>query len=145
MKESGLNVKGLFTALAVTALVILVSFGSLAHAFEPGAATQDQKESLIVRDSRGAFVGTVANALQDQSGKILFVVLSLGEVPGQVSKIVAVPLKDFTYDYKNASLVVNISKEHLSAAPEFDASALDDPQFAERVYQYFGESPAWTE
>ncbi len=145
MKKTELNASGFVKALAVAAVLVLVGFGSLAHALVPGTAAQDTKESLIVKDFKGAYVGTVSNALQDQSGNILFVVLSLGETPGQVDKIVAVPLNDFSYDHENRSLVVNIRKEQLTAAPEFNASALDDPHFAERVYRYFGEAPAWTD
>ncbi len=145
MNKTDLNRSGLYKSLAIAAVLFLVGFASLAHALAPGTAAQNANESLMVKDSNGDYIGTVSNALQDQSGNILFVVLSLGETPGNVDKMIAVPLTAFSYDHESGSLVVSISKEQLTSAPEFNASALDDPQFAERVFRYFGEAPAWTE
>ena len=122
--------------LALTTVVIFLSLGSIAY------AVGNQEEGLAVKNWKGEYVGFVRHVLTDSStGNIIFVILSLGK--GGEKEIV-VPVSSFSsYDYENGFLVLNVSKEILATAPEFQISDLKDPAFAERVYRFFGLAPSW--
>ena len=132
------------TVLALIITLLLITFGFNAYAIVPKAETEAQQEVLVVRDTKGDYVGTVTTALVDESGNIAFIIISTGEM-GQQNKEIAVPLGLFFLDRENKSLYLNISKEGLSLAPEFTTTDLSDPTFAERVYRFFGLTPSWTE
>ncbi len=123
-------------------IMALLSFGFATHGY---AETDNQQEAMAVITPEGQNVGTVVNALVDPSGQIAFVILSIGQETGQQNKEVAVPSGAFHYDQERGKLIMNVDREKLTAAPEFKASDLDDPSFAARVYQFFGEAPSWTE
>ncbi len=122
--------------LVLVPFVILLSFWSIAY------AGGDQAEGLAVKNWKGEYIGSVKHVLTDSSsGSIVFVILSLGP---EGTKEIAVPVRSFSsYDYENGFLVLNVSKEILAAAPEFQVSDLKDPAFTERVYQFFGLAPSW--
>jgi len=122
--------------LVLATLAILLSLGTLAY------AAGDQAEGLAVKNWKGEYIGSVKHVLSDSSnGNIVFVILSLGE---EGKKEIAVPVRSFSsYDYENGFLVLNVSKEILTAAPEFHVSDLKDPAFVERVYRFFGLAPSW--
>lgn len=125
------------TYLALLIFVMILGFGIA------NAAT-DQIQGLDVKNWKGEYIGTVKHVLTDSSnGNIVFVLLSLGQ---EGSKEVAVPVKSFSsYDFENGYLVLNVSKEILKSAPEFQVSDLKDPEFVGRVYHFFGLAPVWTE
>jgi hypothetical protein len=122
--------------LVLATFVILLSFGSIA------LAAGDQEEGLTVKNWKGEHIGSVKHVLTDSSsGNIVFVILSLGE---DGKKEIVVPVSSFSsYDYENGFFVLNVSKEILAAAPEFNVSVLKDPAFAGRVYRFFGLAPSW--
>ncbi len=122
--------------LALATIMIFLSLGSLAYA--AGA------EGLAVKNWKGEYIGSVRHVLTDSStGNIIFVILSLGK---EGEKEIAVPVVSFSsYDYEDGFLVLNVSKELLAAAPEFNVSDLKDPAFTEKVYQFFGLAPSWND
>ena len=122
--------------LVLSTFVILLSFGSIAY------AAGDQEEGLTVKNWKGEYIGSVKHVLTDSSSKnIVFVLLSLGQ---ERQKEIAVPVSSFSsYDYQNGFLVLNVSKEILATAPEFQVSDLKDPAFVERIYRFFGLAPSW--
>jgi len=122
--------------LVLATLVILLSFASIAY------AAGDQAEGLAVKNWKGEYIGSVKHVLSDSSnGNIVFVLLSLGE---EGEKEIAVPVRSFSsYDFENGFLVLNVSKEILATAPEFQVSDLKDPAFVERIYRFFGLAPSW--
>jgi hypothetical protein len=130
--------------LALITAVILLNFGSMAYAVDDKADSLDQQRAMVVKNSKGEYVGTISNALMDSSGNIAFIILVLGEEEQQ-KKEIAVPSVAFTYDHANKNLLLNISYETLAKAPEFNISDLSDPTFAEKVYRFYGRMPAWTE
>ncbi len=123
--------------------LIFISFGSLAFAPVNKADTENQQKVILVKDSMGQYVGTVTNLLEDSSGNIAFIILSMSGEEGQGNKEVAIPLGILSYDDENETIVLNLSKEKLAAAPGFDVSDLGDSSFAEKAYRFFGLMPAW--
>jgi len=126
--------------LGLVIAAMLLSLSSAAYALVPGTEQRNPNE-MGVKNSEGDYVGTVKDALVDGSGNIAFVIVYIA----QEKKVIAVPLAVFSYDHESKTLVVDVSKELISAAPNFDASELSDPGFAERVYRFFGLMPAWGE
>ena len=128
----------------VTALV-LVHFGLFAYPPTDQAQTENQQRVIVVKDSTGQYVGTVTNVLADSSGDIVFIILSTSEPGEPGNKEIAIPLVILSLDDENRTVVLNLSKEVLAAAPGFEVSDLSDPAFAEKVYRFFGLIPAWEE
>ncbi len=125
----------------ITAIMILMS---AAYVLAEGAQAGNQQEALIVQNSKGEYVGTITDALIDSAGNIGFVIVSIDETIGRGKKDIAVPTASFSTDNER-KLILDVSKEKLAAAPEFKASDLSDPNFAETVYRFFGLMLPWTE
>jgi len=128
----------------VTALVF-VNFGLFAYVAADQAQTENQQQVIVVRDSTGQYVGTITNVLADSSGNIAFIILSVGDQGEPGNKEVVIPLGILSLDDANRTVVLNLSKEELAAAPGFDLSDLSDSTFAEKVYRFYGLMPAWDE
>jgi sporulation protein YlmC with PRC-barrel domain len=138
--ERGENMRKLWVPVMV---VILIGFGSIAYAVDDRAKSENQEEALVVKNWKGEYIGSVQHVLLDSStGNVAFIILSLGKEKREI----VIPLRSFSsYDPQNGTLVLNVSKGILIAAPEFHISDLKDPTFAERVYRFFGEAPPWTD
>ena len=123
--------------------VILVISGTIACPVDHRAKWLNQEEALVIRSWKGEYIGSARHALLDPStGDVAFIILLLDKE----KKDIVIPLRSFSsYDRKNATLVLGISKEILVAAPEFHLSDLEDPAFTERVYRFFGQAPLWTD
>ena len=121
----------------LTTFALLLTFG-IAY------AVADQQEGLTVKNWKGDYIGFIKHVLTDpSSGNIVFVVLSLGQAG---KREIAVPVKSFSsYNFEGGFLVLNVSKDILNAAPEFHVSDLEDPGFVEKVHQFFGMAPSWTD
>ena len=50
-----------------------------------------------------------------------------------------------SFDQENGILILKVTESQLTSVPEFHDSDLNDPAFAERVYQFFGLAPSWSE
>jgi hypothetical protein len=124
---------------ALVMAVILIGLGSIAYAADGRAKSGNQEEALVVKNWKGEYIGSVQHVLLDSStGSVAFIILSLGKE----KKEIVIPLRSFfSYDPQKGTLVLNVSKGILIAAPEFHISDLKDPTFAERVYRFFGEAP----
>ncbi len=130
-------------SLTLIIVAILIGYVSIAQAITDKAKKESREEALLVKNSKGESVGTIKDALTDSSGNIVFVILSLTGGESR-AKEVAVPLTAFSYDSENETIVLDVSNEQLAAAPQFEESDLNDPGFPGRVYQFFGQAPAWT-
>jgi len=129
--------------LALLIAMNLLIFGLIAYEVHNGTKPGIEDEALAVKSWKGEHIGFTHHALMDSStGNIVFLVLSLGKG----KKEIVVPISAFSsYNHKNRTLVLGVSRQTLIAAPEFHLSDLRDPTFAERVYRFFGEAPAWTD
>ena len=130
--------------LAVLTAVVLMSVFSNTYALTDKTGTENQQETIVIYTSKGEYVGALTSVLVDSAGDIGFIVLSIGgeEEPGR--KQIAVPLGTLSYDRLRGLLILDVSMEKLSAAPEFKTSELTDPTFSGRIYRYFGLMPFWT-
>jgi hypothetical protein len=127
--------------LAVALLVVVPVSG--AYGFSAGPETG--KTELTIYDMNGQPLGTVRNSLVDAEGDIVFVILALGTEPAQDRREIIVPLRALSFHERSSVIVLKMSAEQLAAAPEFHFSDLSDPSFGERVYEFYGQYPAWKE
>ncbi len=67
------------------------------------------------------------------SGTAAFIIISVGE---KGERYIAVPLTAFSYDNENEVLILEVGKEQISAAPEFNVRG---------IYEFFGVAPPWTD
>jgi len=127
--------------IALLAVVILISLGTVVYAAD---GTENQKETLVVKNWKGTHIGTVNYVVVNPyTGNVTFVILYLDN---KGKKEIVAPLAAFSsYDPENATLILNVPENELASAPEFHDSDLNDPAFAERVYRFFGLVPSWTE
>ncbi len=113
--------------------MVVVGFCSMAYAFDPKAEGWDQEQVLAVKNPEGEYLGSVKDLLLSFSGTIAFFIISAGE---NGEKDVVVPVGIFSYDMEKEVLILNISRERLRAAPEFNVKG---------IYEFFGVVPPWTE
>lgn len=136
--------KTLFIAL-LASLTMFLGMAPSSYAIKDGAALgRQQDETLVVKNVQGEDVGTIRGALEDPMGDIAFVVISLKE-EANGKKEVVVPVNAFSQGTDEETFVLDLSKEALASAPEFNATKLDDPAYAEGLYTFYGQTPPWTE
>ncbi len=96
-----------------------------------------------VKNPGGEILGSIRDFISDQGGHVIFAVLN------HEGKDLAIPYSALSISGTKAgemSAVLNVDKEKLEGAPEFDrAKAMTDRKWAENVYRYFGQQPYWTE
>jgi hypothetical protein len=135
--------KNMKRLLVLATAIILMSFGLVAYRTVGRAGGGNQEDALVVKNWKGKYIGSIKHVLVDsRTRETTFVILSLGK---EGKKEIAVPVRAFSYDHRDGILVLIASEQDLATAPEFHASDLSDPTFAERVYRFFGQAPSWTD
>lgn len=85
-------------------------------------------------------------AIDKQTGKVAYAILSFGGFLGLNEKYHALPWSILTYSKEDDGYTVPITEEFLSRAPKFDVSDLsgwDDSASREAFYNYYGARPYW--
>lgn len=106
-----------------------------------------------VRNSQGEDLGTIEDLAMDvDSGRMAYAVLSFGGFLGLGDKLFAIPMDALQLSVQAGALtadrvfVLNIDKDRLRDAPGFDKN--DWPNMADRswgaeIYNYYGYRPYW--
>lgn len=105
-------------------------------------------EDVINRQNEN--VGKIHELMFDaKSGRVAYAVLTFGGFLGMGNKLFALPWSSLEFSDSGDTLVLDVDKEKLKAAPGFDE---DDkwPDFTDRtwgssIHTYYGQSPYWTE
>jgi hypothetical protein len=96
-----------------------------------------------VKNSEGEGLGSINDFVFDQGGRVIFAVLD------HDSRFVAIPFSALSISGatpEEAKVVLNVDKQKLDGAPEFDRTkAMADRRWAADIYRYFGQQPYWTE
>jgi len=109
----------------------------------------DQK----VRTTADENLGEVEELVVDpKNARIAFLVVSTGGFLGMGEKMHAIPWEaaraKARTDKDNDELIVNVTKDRLTKAPEFkkdDWVRLNDPTYMNEVYTYYGSRPYWSD
>ncbi|MHA6720796.1 PRC-barrel domain-containing protein [Sphingomonas sp. RS6] len=102
----------------------------------------DRVEGTSVYNHDGEKLGSIARFMVDKvSGQVEYAVLSFGGLFGLGSNYYPLPWKALTYSTDQGGYVVNVDKDRLESAPNYDSRG-DEPrydrEYGERVYGYYG-------
>jgi hypothetical protein len=136
-------------------LISLFSFGYMVPssyaAMEPmakGLSSPNEVGMLtgsLVVNGQEEYLGTIHDFVIDKTGRISFAILSHGGFLGIGRKLVAIPFGALSYDSTRGYFFLDISRDRLETAPEFDRTRFISTAWAEDVYRFFGLQPYWTE
>ncbi len=91
-----------------------------------------------VMNNAGEALGRIEKFMIDMlSGRVLYAVMSYGSLIGP-RKFIAVPWQALTFSHHDKRFVLNMAKDRLSEAPEFQQSQWPkqvDPQWIGNLYQ----------
>jgi sporulation protein YlmC with PRC-barrel domain len=95
-----------------------------------------------VKNRFGENLGTVKDVVIDmQAGRVAYLVLAFGGIFGIGDKYFAMPFEAFKVDSVDEKLILNIDKDQLLNAPEFNKEHISTPperEFIEEMYRYYG-------
>ena len=140
----------------IIALIILVSFFSFGWMVANSYTTESMTKSSSkpyeaskllgthVKNLQGEYLGRVNDFITDKD-RIAFGILSHGGLLGMGGKPVAIPFSALSFEQAGGYFVLDISRDRLESAPEFDRSRFTSSRWAEDVYRFFGLQPYWTE
>lgn len=118
------------------------SKGKAASMYLDGKEIMDSR----VKDRNGNDVGSVSNLILDRTGRVTYVIVSSGGFFGYGGKKVSIPAEavTITQKEKNREITLNVDKEHLDSAPEYNNLAnLDNALYVDTVHRFFGLQPRW--
>ena len=107
---------------------------------------------MQVKNSSGEILGSISDLIFDPKGRPAVAILYQGDVEKNIEKVdvtrhVAIPFTTLSIsrmEPSQLSVVLNIDKVKLYAAPKFDKTKdLNDMEWAARVYRYFVQQPYW--
>jgi len=112
--------------------------------------SSDLKGSKVETPS-GENLGEIKDVIIDASGRVSYVVISVGGFLGMGDRHVAVPFEALkvTTEGDKKKITLATTKERLKEAPEFKPgrenwAAMTEPVYVVRVYEYYSISPYWS-
>jgi|GEM_PF-1768879 len=143
--------QAMVVGMAVETPMPAAAFSESAGA-QPAAALKLTRSSeligLQVKDSSGNTIGEIKDVVIDwPSSRIAYAVLVPTGISGLENKYLAIPptaLKRSATDSK--TLMLNVDKTRLTAAPNFETTTWPDPAnqtFLIEIYHYYGQTPYW--
>lgn len=100
-----------------------------------------------VVNTRNDPLGKIEEIMIDvPSGRAAYAVMSCYGIPGGGEKLFAIPWQALTLDAENECFVLDIDREHLEKAPDFNQDhwpSMADPQWALSIHKYYGRRPYW--
>ncbi len=143
----------IFTATALTAFAYVVPSG---FGLQPANTASDQagasrtsfpeSYNLVdlllheVKDVQGNTVGIVNNFVLDPQKHAFAVVYDKS-----TRKTIAIPAEAFSSIGQDNTLVLNISKDQLASAPEFDQAFMANPAWGLDLYREYGIQPGFSD
>ena len=106
----------------------------------------DKVEGTNVYNRAGEHLGTVADIMIDKvSGRAIYAVMSFGGFLGIGEKYHPLPWATLTYDTEKAGYVVDLDKEKLEAAPNYDGGSdfAWTSDYGRRVDNYYQTPSFW--
>lgn len=134
-------------AVAANGAVINEPAGAEAPASTPAAPTapalarSSDLAGMAVRDAEGDAVGDIKDVTLDlKTGRVVYAVLDPDGTPGFGRRYIAVLPHNLSLTAAGGTLVLNVGKQQLGAAPSFDPArwpSADDQTFVTQVSQYW--------
>ena len=109
--------------------------------------TSDRVEGTAVYAADGDKIGHVRLlVIEKVGGRVTDIVVSIGGFLGMGGELHSIPWSKFSYDLDLGGYRLNLSKEQLEKAPTFtedDHGPALDPEYQQRVYEYYAVTPYW--
>jgi len=113
----------------------------------PRIMAADTLEGDNVVNAQGEDLGEIKDIMIDvPSGRVAYAVLSFGGVLGMGDKLFAIPWHALQLDPENHCFILNVDKERLKNAPDFDKDhwpSMADQRWATDIHAYYGSRPYW--
>ncbi len=146
--------KNLLARIGVASLLTLglAMNSNAAEPMVPAGGSASEVINLIgnqVQTLDGDVVGTITDFIFDTNGQAVFAILYQGDREDfDVSRHVAIPfglLSITEIEPAHWSVIVNVDKEVLFAAPAYDRNTeMSWADWGQDVYRYYGQQPYWT-
>jgi hypothetical protein len=98
-----------------------------------------------VRNPAGEALGQLKElAIDLDSGRVTYAVLTFGGLLGVGRKLFAIPWQALTLDESRHGFILDVDREMLEGAPGFDGDRwpeTPDHEFIEQVYSHYGYTP----
>jgi sporulation protein YlmC with PRC-barrel domain len=104
-----------------------------------------------IRNHDGEELGKVRDVVIDlEAGRVAYVAVQVGGFLGMNDRLLAVPWEALHVDTVSKQVMLNVEPETLQNQPTFQkdkwpATTGDDRQSLQKVYEYYGFEPYWTE
>jgi len=140
----------IITFIALAIIFSFAYFVANSYATEPmtkGSNRPYEASKLVgtpVKNLQGEYLGRINDFVIDKD-RIAFGILSHGGFLGMGGKLVAIPFGALSFEHTGMYFVLDLSRDRLESAPEFDLTRFASPTWAGDVYRYFGLQPYWTE
>lgn len=105
----------------------------------------DKVEGTRVYSLAGEHIGSIKRIVVDKvSGQVAYAVLAFGGFLGIGDDYYPLPWGKLKYDQELGGYRVDVSKEQLEGAPEYNDEDEDwSPTYGRSIYDYYGISPYW--
>jgi sporulation protein YlmC with PRC-barrel domain len=114
---------------------------------ESDLMTASALEGETVLNRQGDTLGEIEEVMLDvRSGRIAYAVLAVGGFLGIGEKYFAVPWRALTLDTERKCFLLDVDKDTLAAAPEFDRDhwpAMADETWTSNLHQFYRTEPYW--
>lgn len=144
--------------LNVMLVLLLLSLGFVANSDAArfratGGLSRFETLDLIgtlVKNPSGEILGFINHFAFDREGRAIFAILWQGVAEDiKAGRYVAVPISALSISRQQAAqvtVVLNLDRKGFDGAPTFDKTKdLNNTEWIASIYQYFGQTPYWTE
>jgi len=104
-----------------------------------GAYDFKEMKGKEVKDNQGNLVGAVNDIVRDANGHV-FVVIS----DRDTGKNIAVPSEAFSSIGQDKTLNLNLTRDQLAQAPQFDRAFMSNPGWSTELYRQYGIQPSFS-
>lgn len=101
----------------------------------------DRVEGTSVYDPGGERLGSIARFMVDKvSGQVEYAELAFGGILGIGNRYYPLPWQALSYDTDKGGYIVNVTREQIEGAPNFEGEQRPDYDrtYAEQLYGYWG-------
>ncbi len=109
-----------------------------------GTDQESSAKTFVVKDLEGNYLGTASKVLENQFGFADFVIVSLDAEKFHRNEVV-VPLSAIVVGDDGSSLILNLSGQALTQAPEFKEMEMENLEYWKSIYNFYGMTSPWSE
>lgn len=123
--------------------LIALSLGP-ATALGNGTDQESSGKTFVVKSPEGKYLGTASKALENQFGFTDFLIVSLDGEKFHRHEVV-VPFNSVRVGDDGDSLILNLSEQDLTQAPEFRQTETENLEYWKGIYNFYGMTSPWSE